>query len=113
MPTVRAVCGVSHFQVVKTHNCKHKAGRTYASGTGCVNKTEPLFGGASEKFEEKMRELLHLLFGPRFHFVEEYQEACVVANRHDPFHLPMTEDGVVWRGYDVRKLGIEKIAERP
>lgn len=58
-----------------------------------------------------MDRILSLLFPPKFHFVEEYQEACVTQGI-DPMGRPLTEDGILWRAYDVRKTGIEKMAER-
>jgi hypothetical protein len=59
--------------------------------------------------EANMEKLLAVLFPPKFHFVESYEEACVAHN--DFTARPVTEDGVVWRGYDVRRLGIERVQE--
>lgn len=58
--------------------------------------------------ENHFLNLLALLFPPRFQKVESFEEACISPN--DITALPLTEDGVMWRAYDVRKTGIEKMA---
>lgn len=59
--------------------------------------------------ENHFTNLLALLFPPRFQKVESFQEECVVPN--DIMAIPLTEDGVLWRAWDVRKTGIEKMLE--
>lgn len=54
--------------------------------------------------------LLSILFPPRFHKVESFEDSCV-AGRHDHLNLPVTEDGILWRGYDVRMTGIERMEQ--
>ena len=59
-----------------------------------------------------MERVLALLFPPRFHKIEKleyFQTACVAHN--DSTQIPLTEDGIIWRGYDVRKTGVEKMQE--
>ena len=52
--------------------------------------------------------LLSILFPPRLHKVESFEDACV-AGRYDHINLPVTEDGILWRAYDVRMTGIERM----
>ena len=55
--------------------------------------------------------LLSILFPPKTFKVENHEPEPVVAHP-DPFHLPVTEDGIVWRGYDVRMTGIERMGRK-
>ena len=50
------------------------------------------------------------IFPPKVFKIKDHKPEPVVAH-HDPFHLPVTEDGIVWRGYDVRMTGIERMEQ--
>lgn len=50
--------------------------------------------------------MLAKLFPPKLPRVEFFQEACISGQDH--INLPVIEDGILWRGYDVRWTGIEK-----
>lgn len=53
-----------------------------------------------------MEKMLAKLFPPKLPRVEFFQEACISGQDH--INLPVIEDGILWRGYDVRWTGIEK-----
>ena len=56
-----------------------------------------------------MLRVLSILFPPKTFKVENHEPEPVAAHP-DPYHLPVTEDGIVWRAYDVRMTGIERMA---
>ncbi len=56
--------------------------------------------------------ILGILFPPRFPSLDARHAIAELPADADPMNVEVTECGILWRAYDVRKTGIEKhIAE--
>ena len=56
-----------------------------------------------------MNWLLSFLFPVRLPKLTPETSPVSVSASADPYHTPVTEDGVLWRAYDVRRTGVEKM----